>query len=84
MVTVINYKQRQKENGFTFYLLEVQGGIEMVMSRTTNQFYTTSKKASITSTFDELTCQALIGSQMQGSIAKQECEPYEYTVKDTG
>lgn len=42
------------------------------------------KKASITSTFDELTCQALIGTQMQGSIQKVECEPYEYTVKDTG
>lgn len=84
MVTIINYKQRQKEDGSTFYVLEVQGGIEMVMSQTTNQFYATSKKASITSTFDELTCQALIGTQMQGSIVKQECEPYEYTVKDTG
>ncbi|WP_228377594.1 hypothetical protein [Chryseobacterium gallinarum] len=84
MVTIINYKQRQKEDGSTFYVLEVQGGIEMVMSQTTNQFYATSKKASITSTFDELTCQALIGTQMQGSIIKQECEPYEYTVKDTG
>ncbi|WP_077413881.1 hypothetical protein [Chryseobacterium sp. JV274] len=84
MVTIINYKQRQKENGTTFYVLEVQGGIEMVMSQTTNQFYATSKKASILSTFDELTCQALIGTQMQGSIIKQECEPYEYTVKDTG
>ncbi|ANF49963.1 hypothetical protein A0O34_05220 [Chryseobacterium glaciei] len=84
MVTIINYKQRQKEDGTSFYILEVQGGIEMVMSQTTNQFYATSKKASITSTFDELTCQALIGTQMQGSIIKQECEPYEYTVKDTG
>ncbi|RLJ31520.1 hypothetical protein CLU97_0944 [Chryseobacterium sp. 7] len=84
MVTIINYKQRQKEDGSTFYVLEVQGGIEMVMSQTTNQFYATSKKASISSTFDELTCQALIGTQMQGSIIKQECEPYEYTVKDTG
>ncbi|AZB24808.1 hypothetical protein EG339_09475 [Chryseobacterium bernardetii] len=84
MVTIINYKQRQKEDGTAFYVLEVQGGIEMVMSQTTNQFYATSKKASISSTFDELTCQALIGTQMQGSIVKQECEPYEYTVKDTG
>lgn len=84
MVTIINYKKREKEDGSTFYVLEVQGGIEMVMSQTTGQFYATSKKASITSTFDELTCQALIGTQMQGSIVKQGCEPYEYTVKDTG
>lgn len=84
MVTIINYKKREKEDGTTFFVLEVQGGIEMVMSQTTNQFYATSKKASITSTFDELTCQALVGTQMQGSIIKQDCEPYEYTVKDTG
>ncbi|MCY1660389.1 hypothetical protein [Chryseobacterium sp. SL1] len=84
MVTIINYKKRQKEDDSIFYVLEVQGGIEMVMSQTTGQFYATSKKASITSTFDEVTCQALIGTQMQGSIIKQECNPYEYTVKDTG
>ncbi|WP_185670490.1 hypothetical protein [Chryseobacterium sp. POL2] len=84
MVTIINYKKREKEDGTNFFVLEVQGGIEMVMSQTTNQFYATSKKASITSTFDELTCQALIGAQMNGAIIKQECEPYEYTVKDTG
>ena len=84
MVTIINYKKRQKEDDSTFYVIEVQGGVEMVMSQTTGQFYATSKKASITSTFDEVTCQALIGTQMQGSIIKQECNPYEYTVKDTG
>lgn len=84
MVTIINYKKREKEDGTTFYVLEVQGGIEMVMSQTTGQFYATSKKASIPSTFDELTCKALIGTQMQGSIIKQKCEAYEYTVKDTG
>ncbi|GAA5091481.1 hypothetical protein GCM10023210_18910 [Chryseobacterium ginsengisoli] len=84
MVTIINYKKREKEDGTNFFVLEVQGGIEMVMSQTTNQFYATSKKASITSTFDEITCQALIGTQMQGSIIKQQCEPYEYTIKDTG
>ncbi|WP_407487811.1 hypothetical protein [Elizabethkingia anophelis] len=27
MVTIINYKLRQKEDGSTFYVLEVQGGI---------------------------------------------------------
>lgn len=47
MVTIINYKQRQKEDGSTFYVLEFQGGIEMVMSQTTNQFYSASKKVSI-------------------------------------
>lgn len=84
MVTIINYKERQKEDGTSFYVLEVQGGIEMVKSQKTGNFYATAKKATIPSTFDDLTCQALIGTQMSGNISKVECEPYEYTIRDTG
>ncbi|GAA4159629.1 hypothetical protein GCM10022217_22620 [Chryseobacterium ginsenosidimutans] len=84
MVRIVGYKTRQRENGTNFNLLEVHGGIEMVLSQKTNQYYVTAKKTFISSTFDDETCKALIGTQMQGSIIKQECEPYEYTVKDTG
>lgn len=84
MVTIINYKERQTLEGESFFVLEVQGGIEMVKSQNTGNFYATAKKASISSTFDEMTCKALIGTQMSGSIHKEECEPYEYTVKETG
>jgi hypothetical protein len=35
-------------------------------------------------TFDELTCQSLIGTELPGSVRKVECEEYEYTIKDTG
>jgi hypothetical protein len=38
-------------------LFELQGGIEMVKSKETDKFYVTARKASISSTFDELTCQ---------------------------
>lgn len=84
MVTIINYKKRITEQGKEFFVLEVQGGIEMVKSRQTNKFYATAKKANIPSTFDELTCQALVGTQMEGKIVKVECEPYDYTIKETG
>ncbi|WP_183147884.1 hypothetical protein [Chryseobacterium nematophagum] len=84
MVTIINYKERQKEDGTSFYLLEVQGGIEMVKSQSTGLYYATLQKAFIPSTFNETTCKALIGTQMKGNILKVECDPYEYTVKDTG
>lgn len=83
MVTVINYKKRQAEDGREFFALEVQGGIEMVQSQTGN-FYATARKSSITSTFDEMTCTDLIGTQIPGNIEKIECDPYQYTVKDTG
>lgn len=84
MVTIINFKERNKEDGTSFFVLELQGGIELVQSQKTGQFYATAKKAYIPSTFDQLTCQALIGTQMPGSIKKEECEPYEYTVQETG
>ncbi|WP_312090994.1 hypothetical protein [Chryseobacterium sp.] len=83
MVRIINYKRRVAENK-EFFVLEVSGGIEMVLSKTTGMYYATSKKSTITSTFDEETCKSLIGSEFPGSIVKEECDPYEYTIQDTG
>lgn len=84
MVTIINYKERQREDGTSFFVLEVQGGIEMIKSAKTGLYYASAKRATISSTFDELTCNALIGTQMTGSIQKEVCESYEYTVKESG
>ena len=84
MVRIINYKERQKEDGTSFFVLELQGGIEMVLSKVTGNFYATAKRAFIPSTFDEQTCTALIGTEMPGSIIKEECEPFNYVIKDTG
>lgn len=84
MVRIISYKQRQKEDGTEFYLLEVQGGIEMVLSKATGQYYATAKKATVSTTFDEETCKGLIGSQMAGKISKITTEPYQYTIKESG
>ena len=83
MVTIINYKERQTEDGKSFFVLEAQGGIEMIQSKVTGNFYATAKKAFIPATFDEVTCKALVGTQMQGEIIKEECEPYEYINKET-
>lgn len=84
MVRIVNYKKREAEDGKEFFVLEISGGIEMAMSQATRQFYATAKKAYIASTFDEETCKALVGSEMPGSIAKVESDPYEYTIRDTG
>lgn len=84
MVTIINYKERQTEDGKTFFVLEAQGGIEMIQSKVTGNFYATAKKAFIPATFDEVTCKALVGTQMQGEIIKEECDPYEYVNKESG
>lgn len=84
MVRIISYKKRETEEGKEFFVLELQGGAEMVKSQETGKFYLTARKASISSTFDEMTCQALIGAELPGKVEKVMCEPYEYVIKDTG
>ena len=84
MVRIVNYQKRETEDGKVFFVLELQGGIEMVKSAETGKFYVTARKASISSTFDEVTCQALIGTELPGKVEKVSCNPYDYTIKDTG
>lgn len=84
MVRIINFKKREKEDGTSFFVLELQGGIEMVLSKSTGNFYATAKRAFIPSTFDEQTCSALIGTEMTGRIIKEDCEPFTYVIKETG
>ena len=84
MVRVIGYHENQKLDGEKFYSLSIQGGVEMVRSQQTGSFYATARKARVTTTFDEATCEGLIGAEIPGRILKVECEPYEYTVEETG
>ena len=55
MVTICEVIKRQNKEGVEFNALILQGGIELVKSRETGSWYATSKKASITSTFDDAT-----------------------------
>jgi hypothetical protein len=84
MVTIVDYEIRSSDGGKEFFVLTVQGGIEMVQSKSTNRFYATARKCGIPSTFDENVCQGLVGTQMAGTIEKVSCEPYEYTIQETG
>tara|TARA_Y100001978_G_C23525795_1_gene352501 strand:- start:224 stop:700 length:477 start_codon:yes stop_codon:yes gene_type:complete len=84
MVTIKSYEQRVNAAGEPFYALILQGGVELVKSTETGQFYATSKKTSITSTYDEQTCKALIGQELPGSIKQQQVDAYEYVDKNTG
>ena len=84
MVTVTNYHLRESKEKKSFVTLELQGDIELVQSMQTGKFYATTRKCSIVSTFDEATAKNLIGKQLEGSIQRVECEPYDYTIADTG
>ena len=84
MVRIVNYQKRTTEEGKVFFTLELQGGIEIVKSQETGKQYITARKANMSCTFDELTCQSLIGTELPGSVRKVNCEEYDYTIKDTG
>lgn len=47
-------------------------------------YYATAKKASIALTFDEATCKSLIGQELDGTIVRADCEPFEFTSEETG
>lgn len=83
MVKIISFKERLSNEGKPFMALLLQGGVEIIHSAT-GKMYATAKKASIATTFDEATCQALVGTDLPGSIEKHECEQYSYTVEKTG
>lgn len=84
MVTIVDYVKRRNKEGKDFFALILQGGVELVKSKETDRWYATSKKASITSTFNEEFCRGLIGQEIPGYVQRVACEPYDFTVKDTG
>ena len=84
MVKIIGFVRRLNKDGIEFNALLLESGFELVKSKGSGCYYATSKRASITSTFDDATCQGLIGMQIPGSVQRVETEPYEFTVKDSG
>ena len=84
MVTIVDYKSFEKENGENFFGLVVQGGIEAVKSTQTGKVYFTARTATVATTFNETVCKGLIGNTLEGSIKKIDCDSYDYTVKETG
>ena len=84
MVQIVGYKKIEKEDQTTFFLLEVQGGVAPVQSKVTGRVYLTARKAFVSCSFDEITCQGLVGSKIDGAITKIEVEPYQFVIKETG
>ena len=68
MITVVDYAIRQRKDGTSFIALILQGGLSLVQSRNTGNYYATVKRCSIPSTFDEETAKAMVGEQVPGSI----------------
>ena len=84
MVTITDFETRQNAEGDEFNVLVLQGDVEMVRSKETGRLYATARKTTVNSTFDKKACEQLIGNELPGRIEKEECEPYEYTIPETG
>lgn len=84
MVTVIDYAVRKKDGEKPYITLTLEGGIEMVQSQNTGRFYATVRTCVVSSTFDELTAQRLLGKEMPGSIVRVPCDNYEFTIPESG
>lgn len=72
-----------KENK-PFYSLELTGGIELAQSSQTGRFYATARRCFISSTFTKEQAESFIGTKMPGTIIREACDPYEFTVPETG
>lgn len=83
MVTVINFKKRKNAKDEDFLTLELQGDVEMIRAVNTGKYYAHARKATITTTLNESTCKALIGTKFPGLIKKVDCEAYNYLVPGT-
>jgi len=84
MVTITGYTKRQNAEGKEFFTLNLMGGVTLVKSSKTGNYYATAWKSSITSTFDEDVCKSLIGTTLPGIVTKVESESYEYKIPSTG
>lgn len=83
MVTIIGYVKRQGPDA-EFFLLQLQGDMEVLVSAQSGRPYATAKKCKLSSTFDEPTCKAMIGKTIPGSIIKLPVEePYEYQIPNS-
>lgn len=84
MVKVKNYHVRSSEDGGKYISLELEGDVSFVQSQNTGRFYATTKRCFMYAALDEAMAKSLIGTQMPGTIQRVACEPYDYTVPDTG
>lgn len=81
MLTVTNYRVFTGNSGEKFVSLELTGGIEMIQSKTSGDFYTRTKRCFIPFTDGEEAAELLLGTLIPGSIQRVKCEPYDYQLK---
>ena len=83
MLTIVGFQKRTNAEDQEFHVLVLQGGIELIKSSESGDYYASAKRATITCTFDKRMCRQLIGSKLPGKIDKVSCDPYEFAIPGT-
>jgi len=84
MVKIIGYKEVAKDDGTSFISLQVTGGLEMIQSANSGNFYAKLKTCRIPASFNAETAKSMVGQQIPGEIVRTECDEYEYVSRTTG
>lgn len=85
MLTITSYSNRtSSQDGSSYFALELTSDEPEIILSQTGRYYVSSKKCYMSSTFPEPVCKAMLGKQIPGSISKVECDPYEFTIQETG
>jgi hypothetical protein len=83
MVTIVGLEKRKSADGKEFNVMNLQGSIEVIVSKVTGRPYLTARKTSIPCTFDEVLAKSLIGQTLPGEIERFEVPEYEFVVPGT-
>lgn len=81
MLTVTGIRKNRDDEGNEFISLIIESQLTMVRSKS-GTFYASRKKTSVYSTLDEESARLLIGTKLEGSIVKEPCASYTYTLED--
>ena len=84
MVTICNFKTRQRKDGKIFIVLILSGGVELVQSQTTGQFRAVVRTCQIPANFDEQVAKSVLGTQLPGQIVRTQSEAYTLTDEKSG
>ena len=83
MVLITGLEKRKAADGKEFNVMNLQGSIEVAVSKVTGKPYLTARKTSIPCTFDEVLAKTLIGQSLPGEIERMEVDEYEFLVPGT-
>lgn len=78
MVKVIDYQLKENaKTKMTYSVLVLQGEPEVLISKSSQKPYISARRTSIPCALDESSARALIGSELEGSIERVACTPFE-------